>query len=132
MRMVLSGFEANLTEAQIRDILGRPRLGITLMAAAIRLQQAGASAILYNDWSLDDLREALHRDHHPIVGVERHPLGYPPASHAIVIIRVTSRYLTALDPLDGPAPKRYSIHAFDLAWQLAGQEALVIEKPPNE
>lgn len=34
VRMVLSGFQINQTEAQIRNILGRPRLGITLMAAA--------------------------------------------------------------------------------------------------
>lgn len=49
VRMVLSGFQVNRTEAQIRELLGRPRLGITLIAAATRLQEVGIHAMLYDD-----------------------------------------------------------------------------------
>lgn len=80
-------------------------------------------------WSVDDLREALLQNRYPIVGVERHPLGYPPASHAVVLIRMTSGQVNILDPLDGPAPKPYGTHTFNLARQLAGREALIIDPP---
>src|SRR6266568_7858276 len=90
VRMVLTGFGVVWTEGQVRTIFGRPRLGITLTAAQARLVHAGARAVLHEDWSLDDLRETLRRGHYPIVGVERHLLGHPPASHAIVVVQVTS------------------------------------------
>lgn len=131
VRMVLTDFHADWTEAQIRELLGRPRLGITLTATQACLVQAGARVTLHHDWSLDDLREALGRGHYPIVGVERYPLGYPAASHAVVVVRITSRHVQALDSLVGPQPQRYSVRAFELAWRLSGREALVIETPPH-
>ena len=59
VRMILTSFGEDWTEAQVRGVLGRPRLGITLTAAHARLMHAGARATLHDDWSLDDLREAL-------------------------------------------------------------------------
>ncbi|MBO0797887.1 MAG: hypothetical protein J2P31_03620 [Blastocatellia bacterium] len=43
---------------------------------------------------------------------------------------MTSAAITALDPLDGPAPRSYGVMAFMAAWESAGREALVIEVPP--
>jgi ABC-type bacteriocin/lantibiotic exporter with double-glycine peptidase domain len=131
VRMVLTGFGVTWTEGQVRSIFGRPRLGITLTAAHARLVYAGARVALHEDWSLDDLREARGRSHYPIVGVERHLLGYPPASHAIVVVQITSRAIHVLDPVEGPQPQRYGREAFVLAWQMAGDEALIIEALPS-
>ena len=129
VRMVLTDFGQTLPEAQVRQILGQPRLGLTLTAACTRLVQEGAIASLHADWSLDDLRDALNQNLYPIVGVERHLLGHPPASHAIVLIGITSSHVAALDPLDGPHPQHYGTQAFGSAWKQAGREALVIESP---
>jgi ABC-type bacteriocin/lantibiotic exporter with double-glycine peptidase domain len=131
VRMVLTGFGVVWTEEQIRTIFRRPRLGITLTAAHARLVHAGARATLHEDWSLDDLRERVRRGHYPIVGVERHLLGHPPASHAIVVVQITSRAVHVLDPVEGPQPQRYGREALVLAWQMAGHEALVVEVPPS-
>lgn len=131
VRMVLSGLGESWTEAQVRRIIGQPRLGITLTAACARLVQAGAIASLHSDWSLDDVRDAISQNRYPIVGVERHPLGHPPASHAIVLVSITSKLVSALDPLDGSQVQRYGLRAFELAWQLSGKEALVLEFPPQ-
>src|SRR5262245_18529473 len=130
VRMVLTGFGVVWTETQIRTILGRPRLDITLTAAHTRLAHTGARVTLHEDWSLDDLREALGRGRYPIVGVERHLLGHPPASHAIVVGQITSHPVHVLDPVEGPQPQRSGREAFVLAWQMAGREALVVEAPP--
>ncbi len=73
----------------------------------------------------------MPRGHYPIVGVERHLLGHPPASHAIVLVQITSRAVHVLDPVEGPQPQRYGREAFVLAWQMAGHEALVVEAPPS-
>ena len=97
-------------------------------AAHARLVHAGARAALHEDWSLADLCETLWRGHYPIVGVERHLLGHPPESHAIVV-QITSRAVHVLDPVEGPQPQRYGREAFVLAWQMAGREALVLEAP---
>jgi ABC-type bacteriocin/lantibiotic exporter with double-glycine peptidase domain len=130
VRMVLTGFGVMWTEGQVRTLFGRSRLGITLTAAQAHLAHAGARAVLHEDSSLDDLRETLRRGHYPIVGVERHLLGHPPASHAIVVVQVTSSGVHVLDPFAGPQPQRYGREAFVLAWQMAGHEALVVEAPP--
>ena len=130
VRMVLTGFGVMWTECQVRMVFGRPRLGITLTAAHTRLIHVGARAALHEDGSLDDLRETLRRSHYPIVGVERHLLGHPPASHAIVVVQITSRAVHVLDPVEGPQPQRYGREAFVLAWQMARHEALVVEAPP--
>ena len=129
VRMVLTGFGVVWTEQQLRAIFGRPRLGITLTAAHACLVHAGARVGLHEAWSLDDLRETIRRSRYPIVGVERHLLGHAPASHAIVVVQVTSRAVQALDPFAGPQPQRYGREAFVLAWQMAGHEALVVEAP---
>jgi ABC-type bacteriocin/lantibiotic exporter with double-glycine peptidase domain len=131
VRMVLADFGEHWTEGQLHALLGRPRLGITLAAAHTRLVQASATASLEADWNLDDVRDALQQHRYPIVGVERHPLGYPPASHAIVVVGLTSRRVQVLDPLEGPQPQQYGVRAFELAWKLSGKEALVIISPPR-
>ena len=131
VRIVLTGLKRNVTEASVRELLGRARLGITLTAARERLVQAGAKAAFETDWSLDDIRDSLARGCYPIVGIERHLLGYPPGSHAVVIVRMTSKRISVLDPLNGPQPKQYGLRSFDLAWRLSGKEALVIDSPPR-
>src|SRR2546428_2291769 len=98
-----------------------------LGAAQMKLVEAGAIAQIHDDWSLDDLRDALRAGWRPIVGVERHLLGYPRAFHAVVLIEVTSAAIMALDPLDGPEPRNYGVAAFMAALETAGREALGIE-----
>jgi ABC-type bacteriocin/lantibiotic exporter with double-glycine peptidase domain len=130
VRMVLNGLGDNRDEAQVRQVLGSPRLGVSLAKADAQLSDAGATVAWHTDWNLTDLRDAVRDGHYPIVGVERHLLGYPRAFHAIVVMQVTSTTIEALDPLDGPAPCRYGVAAFSEAWELAGREVLLLETPP--
>ncbi len=130
VRMVLNGLGASRDEAQVRQLIGYTRTGISLAAAQARLAAAGAAAEWHADWSLTDLRDAVHAGQHPIVGVERHLLGYSRAFHAVVVVQITSTTVELLDPLDGPAPRRYGCVAFIEAWESAGREVLLIETPP--
>jgi len=132
VRMVLTHFGQRWTEAQVRQILGRPRLGITLFATHTQLIQAGATASFHDDWNIYDLRDSLSQGHYPIIGVERQALGHAPASHAIVVVSITSHHVEILDPLDGPQLPKYGMNVLELAWKLSGQEALIIEAPPRE
>ena len=131
VRVVLTGFKESWTEARVRQLLGRPRLGITLAAAQERLAQAGAKALLETDWNFDDIRDALAQGRYAIVGVERQLLGYEPGSQAVVIVSITSKRISVLDPLDDPHAMQYGLRSFELAWRLSGKEALVIEAPPQ-
>jgi ABC-type bacteriocin/lantibiotic exporter with double-glycine peptidase domain len=131
IRMVLTGFSQTLPEMPIRQMIGTPKLGISLVTAVARLNQHGAISQAHEDWNLEDIRDAIREGHFLIVGVERHLLGYPPASHAVVVVNVTSSGVEILDPLDGPQPKQFGLSAFQQAWIHAGQEALIIEAPPT-
>src|SRR5262249_4192209 len=130
VRMALSALGLRLAEEEVRDLIGHTRLGLSLGAAQVKLVEAEAMAQFHDDWGLDDMRDTLRAGHHPIVGVERHLLGYPRAFHAIMLVEITSPAISALDPLDGPAPRNYGLAAFTAAWGAAGREALVIEAPP--
>ena len=132
VRMALSSFSQTCTESQIRQMIGSPKLGISLAAASSRLNQNGATSHTYDEWNLDDIRDAVREGAFPIVGVERHLLGYPPASHAVMTVQVTSTGVEILDPLDGPQPKPFGFYTFQQAWNYAGQEALIIEAPINK
>ena len=126
----LQGSVPRLLEAQIRRLIGHSRLGVSLAVTQRKLSDIGAVVHRHEDWSLDDVRDALRADYYPIVGVERHLLGYARAFHAVVLVEVTSTAIAALDSLDGPAPRYYGETAFVSAWETAGREMLVIETPP--
>ena len=96
VRMVLNGLGDNCDEAQVRQLLGYTRLGVSLAAAQARLTASGATAEWHTDWNLTDVRDAVRDGHFPIVGVERHLLGYPRAFHAIVVTQITSATVEAL------------------------------------
>ncbi|NOT53544.1 MAG: hypothetical protein HOP18_02965 [Deltaproteobacteria bacterium] len=130
VRMVLGGLNVPVTEARVRHLIGHSRLGTSLAMAQRKLRDAGVMALFHEDWSLDDLRDMLRAGFHPIVGVERHQLGYSRAFHAIALIEVTSTAVTVLDPLDGPDPRGYGVPAFVSAWVMAGREALIIKAAP--
>ena len=130
VRMVLSSYGAAYSEAEIRQWLGNPRLGITLSAAQAQLAQTGAVAEWHDDWGVDDLRDTLRQGAHPILGVERQLFGASPARHAVVLVSLTSQAVLALDPFATARPQKYGLPTFARAWKLAGQEALLILAPP--
>ena len=126
VRMVLSGQGREIDEAQARRLVGHARVGVSLSRATAKLKQAGFVARLYDDWSLDDLRDAVRTGLAPIVGVERQFLGYGSAFHAVVVTRVTSSAITILDPMDGPMARVHGATAFATAWREADCQALTI------
>lgn len=132
IRIVLSAFGVTVSEEQIRRLLQHDKFGLSLAAAQKRLTEAGAVAELHHDWSLDDLRDELRQGRFPIVGVERHILGYAPAAHAIVLSAISSNGINVLDPMNGPQVRTYGLAAFDQAWALADKEVLVIYTPPTD
>lgn len=88
-------------------VIGQSRLGlITLQTASAGLSQAGAKAVVHEDWSLDDLCDALRARDFPLVGVERHPLGHSPVFHAIVVAGITSEAVEVFNLLEATPPQR--------------------------
>lgn len=128
VRMVLEGLGHPFTEKEILKVLGRPRLGITLKQAQLLLSNAGITAEIDADLNLEDIRDYTRKNIFPIVGVERHVLGYLPASHAVVTSKVTSQSVEIFDPYESEYPKVFSLGTFESAWQLSGKEALIISK----
>ncbi len=98
LRMVLSSFGEIWSETELKEILGNPLLGVTLAKAQAKLSETGAKIELDTDLNLDDLRDYTRKNVFPMVGVERHILGYQPASHAVVVVEEAEmfRFLTRL------------------------------------
>lgn len=61
VRIVVNGLGDSRNEAQVRQLLGYTRLGVSLVAAQARLAEAGAMAEWHTDWNLTDLRDAVPR-----------------------------------------------------------------------
>ena len=97
VRMVGSGFGQNFSEIELREILGNPILGLTLTVAQRKLTEFGAKSELDDELNLDDLRDLNRQNIFPIVGVERHILGSQSASHAVVVVEVTSQKQSMAD-----------------------------------
>lgn len=132
VRIVLFGLGVMASEEQVRRLLRHDKFGLSLATAQARLASAGADVFFYNDWSLDDLRDELRQGHYPIVGVERHWLGYLSASHAIVLVGLSSNGVEILDPMNGPQVRPFGLPAFEQAWTRADKEVLIIASaPPN-
>ncbi len=104
-----------LSESEIIRILGNPRLGITLAKAQVKLSEFGANAELDADLNLDDLRDYTRQNIFPIVGVERHILGYLPSSHAVVVSKVTGTQIECFNPFEKDYPKTFGRESFELA-----------------
>jgi ABC-type bacteriocin/lantibiotic exporter with double-glycine peptidase domain len=128
VRMVLSSFGKNLSEIEIREILGNPQLGISLTSANEKLLLAGFETEIDYDLSLDDLRDYTRKNIFPIVGIERHILGYLPASHAVIVSKITGNSVNIFDPLETEHPKAFGKQGFFSAWKLSGKEALIIHR----
>ena len=127
--MVLSDFRQFPPEQRIRKMLGNPISGLTLEQAWQRLRQHQADADFHDSvWGWLDLRDCLRAGLYPIVGIERGVFGHAFALHAVVVA-VELDSIQVLDPLLGVTPATFSRESFELAWNLAGQQALVINAP---
>ncbi len=131
VRMVFSSSGKTWSEHEITEIFGKPLLGITLAQAQVKLSDFGAKSEFDGDLSLDDLRDYTRRNIFPIVGVERHILGYLPASHAVVVSKVIGENIEIFDPLEKEYPKIFGRKSFETAWKLSGKEGLIIHNPPK-
>ena len=132
VRMVLNGLGETWTEEKLRELLGNPILGLTLTSAQKKLSEFGAKAELDDELNLEDLRDFTRQNIFPIVGVERHILGYQSASHAVVVVEVSSRSVSILDSLADKQPKSFARETFEKSWKLAGKEALLIYSFPKK
>ena len=132
VRMVLSGFGQNFSEIELRELLGNPILGLMLSNARRKLNERGGQTELDDELNLEDLRDLTRQNIYPIVGVERHILGFQSASHAVVVVEVTSNYVSILDPLENETLHLFKRKTFETAWLLSGKEALLIYSFPEK
>jgi ABC-type bacteriocin/lantibiotic exporter with double-glycine peptidase domain len=129
IRMALTGFRQNLSEKQIRRILGSSTIGYTLFQAHQQMRLLGVDATLHDDWSLVDLRDCLRDGWNPIIGIDRQFLGHQTSSHAVVVVAVSSHAIQFFDPLGSSMPENVSLETFENAWGGAAKQALVIKSP---
>lgn len=90
IRMVLDAMGNHLSETTLRQFMGNPRFGLTLGDASRKLNDSGGRAEHHDDWGIDDLRDQIRIGIYPIVGVERYFFGHPFASHAVVVVTITT------------------------------------------
>ncbi len=126
VRMVLASLGHSLSEAEIRSRCGYSRLGMQLNQVAAGLSDLPVTVEFHNDWSVDDLADALRQSLFPIVGVDLRYIDGLFAFHAVVVSEISSRQLTIHDPRQAHSPRQISQYAFEDAWENADHECLVI------
>jgi len=125
--MVLAAHGIRISEARLRHLSQcRPNWGTEPEAAVRAAQQLGVrrSVVEYH-LNLYDLRDYLAADLFPIVGVSLRPLRGLIADHAQVVVRITGKRVSVLDPLFGEWHLRPEV--FEMAWAPTGYLTLIVQ-----
>ncbi|HXG68814.1 MAG TPA: cysteine peptidase family C39 domain-containing protein [Blastocatellia bacterium] len=130
VRMVLAALGHALDEHEIRVRCGHTKSGMRLNGVAGGLADLPVAVEHHVDWSLDDLREAVRNSAFPIVGVDLRPIEGLFAFHAVVIADIAGDQVIVHDPLHEQGPRAIGLRAFELAWQNADREAVLILARP--
>lgn len=115
--MVLAVRGVRLSERELRRRTGWQELFGTSSTAIVETARTLGFANSRETFGLrlHDLRDALRTGIYPIVGIGLDPYGHR-GQHAQVVVRVTSRGVSANDPLLGHLTS--NLLTFEAAWQL--------------
>ena len=126
VRMVLAGLGHSLSEADTRHRCGHTAVGTTLSQIAKGLRDIPVVVEYQIDWSLEDLTDVVLSGGWPIVAIDLRPVEGIFAFHSVVVADITSDQMLVHDPLHVVGPRSIGRSTFEIAWNSAQREAVVI------
>jgi ABC-type bacteriocin/lantibiotic exporter with double-glycine peptidase domain len=124
--MILAAHGIRVSESRLRHLCRcQPSLGTDPEVAVEAARKLGLHhSVVEYQLNLYDLRDHLTSGVFPIVGVSLRPLRGIIADHAQVVVRVTGKRVSVLDPLFGEWHLRPEV--FETAWAQTGYLTLII------
>jgi len=124
--MVLSSFNFDITEADLRARCDCTYFGTDALKAVDALRQLGFSRTAKQTISISELRTLIANGHYPIVYVDLLPIDGTRATHALVVIDVGNTTAIVLDPTRGE--RQIEIQTFATAWAAQHNLAILVQR----
>lgn len=127
LRMVLSGFGLDLTEARLRELCDcSPLFGTEAMRAVEAARQLGFAGTAKYTLRYDELCGLLEGGRHPIAYLSLEAIGGTEESHAVVVVEADDLAVTVYDPLHGE--RRISRQSFTTGWAARRNLVILVER----
>ena len=123
--MLLAHHGREVAESELRRTCNLTEHGAHIEELCRVASQLGFKARIEEAIEIDRLEQLLTQGLFPIVYINRLPLDRELSVHSVVVVRVTTRIVSFLDPLRGE--RRCSRMRFLEAWAMVNRIALICE-----
>jgi ABC-type bacteriocin/lantibiotic exporter with double-glycine peptidase domain len=126
LRMVLSVFGIDLTEARLRELCDcSPLFGTEARMAVEAARGLGLTGTAKYTLQYDELRRLVADGRHPIAYLSMEAIGGTEESHAVVVVEAGDRAVTVYDPLHGE--RQVSRQSFSTGWAARHNLVILVE-----
>ncbi len=125
LRIVLSGFGYNITEAELRDLCDCTVFGTEALAAVDAVRKLGFSNTIKCTLLVNELATQIDTGLYPILFVSLLPIDGVKSGHAMVAIALLQDNILVYDPLQGERSLPRS--TFDSAWAMMHNLAILVQ-----
>ncbi len=125
LRIVLSSFELDVSEAELRTLCDCTPFGTEALKAVDALRSLGFVRTAKWTLSIDELITQLSSGFIPIVFINLLPIDGIKIAHAVVVIAVDETNVSVYDPLQGE--RILQRFTFDPAWAMMHNLSIVVQ-----
>ncbi len=125
LRMVLSAFEVDMSEAELRQLCDCTPFGTEALKAVDAVRNLGFSRTAKCTLTIDELLAQLEANLYPIVFVNLLPIDGVKVAHAMIIVALAEEMVTVYDPLQGE--RTLSRSTFDTAWAMMHNLTILVQ-----
>lgn len=125
LRMVLSGFNIDLSEKELRELCDCTIYGTKALQAVDAARQLGFGNTVKSTLSMDELLAQVNSEIYPIVFVNLLPIDQIKNGHALVVIAVEESDISVYDPLQGE--RKIPRSTFERAWAMMHNISILVQ-----
>jgi ABC-type bacteriocin/lantibiotic exporter with double-glycine peptidase domain len=125
LRMVLSAFEVDISEVELRQQCDCTAFGTEALKAVDAVRNLGFSGTAKCTLTINELYFLLEVNLYPIVFVNLLPIDGVKVSHAMIVVAIAQEIVTVYDPLQGERNLPHS--TFDTAWAMMHNLAILVQ-----
>lgn len=125
LRMVLSAFEVDMSEPELRQLCDCTLFGTEALKAVDAVRNLGFSRTAKCTLTIDELFAQLEVNVYPIVFVNLLPIDGVKVAHAMIVVAKADGMITVYDPLQGE--RNLPRSTFDTAWAIMHNLAILVQ-----
>lgn len=125
LRMVLSDFEVDISEAELRQLCDCTPFGTEALKAVDAVRNLGFSRTVKCTLTIDELFAQLKANLYPIVFINLLPIDGVKVAHAMIVVALGEEMVTVYDPLQGE--RNLPRSTFDTAWVMMHNLTILVQ-----